>query len=151
MGEINDQIKALQAEVDRLKAQAPTVNDPVADARWRNQMHEMAERRAGRMYTPSAEEMAAFERACPTSVMRNIVHDNRAPSGRPGVIPGAQQAANVRGIGGGTGWREASPLANPPGTAIADKLMDEQDRRDRVALVAEDAQRRALLKAAKPK
>jgi hypothetical protein len=59
------------------------------------------------------------------------------PSGRPGMIPATPSAdgsgpANVPGSG--TGWQEPRPLGPPPGVALADKLMDEQDRRDRAEL-----------------
>jgi hypothetical protein len=76
-------------------------------------------------------EMAA---AVPDHMLRDIVHDNRAPTGRPGVIP--EQPSNVRGNvpGSGTGWAHEIPLGPPPGVAQADRLMDEQDRRDRAEL-----------------
>ena len=80
-------------------------------------------------------EMAA---AVPDRMLRDIVHDNRAPTGRPGVIPSSQQPSNVRGSGGvpgmGTGWSHEISLGPPPGVAQADRLMDEQDRRDRAEL-----------------
>ena len=52
---------------------------------------------------PSAlREMVA---AVPDHMLRDIVHDNRAPTGRPGVIPGSQQPASPRpSAGDGTGW-----------------------------------------------
>jgi hypothetical protein len=78
------------------------------------------------------EAMIAAE---PRGFMKGVVHDNRAPTGRPGMIP--EQPSNVRpdsGPANTSGWREASPLRPPPGVAQADKLMDEQDRRDRAEL-----------------
>lgn len=35
----------------------------------------------------------------------------------------------------GTGWRDEIPLSSPPGVAIADKLMDHQDKIDRAELI----------------
>ena len=81
------------------------------------------------------------------------MRDARAPTSpsSQGVIPTSQQISNVRGAGGFRGWQAEVPLSNPPGTNYADRLMDEADRRDRLQLMAEDAQRRALMKAAQPK
>ena len=74
--------------------------------------------------------------AVPTDMIRDIVHDNRAPTGpsAAGVIPSSQQMSNVRLGGNGTGWQHAIPLSNPPGTAQADRIVDEFDRRDRAEL-----------------
>jgi hypothetical protein len=47
--------------------------------------------------------------------------------------------------GDGTGWRESSPLSNPPGTALADKLMDAQNRRDRAERIAQEERTQAVL------
>ena len=42
-----------------------------------------------------------------------------------------------------SGWRDPGPLGPPPGVAIADRLMDVQDARDRAQLIANEAQRLA--------
>jgi hypothetical protein len=42
-----------------------------------------------------------------------------------------------------SGWRDAQPLSNPPGVAIADRLVDAQDARDRAELIAAEARRLA--------
>jgi hypothetical protein len=99
----------------------------------------------------SADVLREMERACPTNVLREIaLKDNRAPQGpsSAGIIPTSQPLSNVgRNVaGGGTGWMRELSLRNPPGTNIADKLMDEQDRRDRAELVQRaEAMRRAEL------
>ena len=148
------QIAELKAEIEKLKAAVtPTRSDPAAEARFKDEMHAMAERRAERMSTFSREELADFERAVPTSIVKDIaMRDGRAPQGRPGVIPN-QQASDVRGpVGGTSGWREATPLANPPGVNWADRLMDHQDAVDRHDRIVEAARRDALVKIAeKPK
>jgi hypothetical protein len=67
-----------------------------------------------------------------TDVIRDVVADLRrgpaqlpvTPNPRPGVSEG-------RLVPGSKGWSEPAPLASPPGTALCDKLMDEQDRRDK--------------------
>jgi hypothetical protein len=81
-------------------------------------------------------EMAA---AIPDATIKGIVRDNRAPTGRPGVIPGSQQVSSARhggtnAPGDGTGWAREVPLGPQPGINHVDRLIDEQDRRDRVEL-----------------
>jgi|SRR6516164_3999884 hypothetical protein len=107
-----------------------------------------AEREARANISP--EILREMERACPTSVLREIaLKDNRAPTGpsSAGVIPTSQPLSNIRGrsvAGGGTGWMRELTLRNPPGTAQADRLMDAQDHADRHELILrEDARRRA--------
>ena len=150
-----EEIDQLRAELDQLKASvAPTPDDPAAAAQWQSKMHELAERRASAFNPFTRDQLAEMERACPTSTMRDIVRDNQAPQGpsSQGAIPSSQAVSNVRGVpGSGTGWAHQAPLTNPPGTAQADRLMDEQDRRDRLALMAEEAKRRAMMKAIEPK
>ena len=87
----------------------------------------------------SAEVLREMERACPTSMMRDIaLRDSRAPQGpsSAGIIPTSQPLSNVRGrnIAGSTGWARQVPLSNPPGVAQADKIADEFARRDHVEL-----------------
>jgi hypothetical protein len=78
--------------------------------------------------------------AVPDHVMRGVIRDNRAPSGRPGVIPDSQQPSNVRpspARSNTPGWVTAPALSNPPGTgpgSLSDKIVDEFDRRDRAEL-----------------
>ena len=147
-----DEIAQLRKELAEIKASiAPTPVDPEAGKKWASEMHALAEKRASQMGGFSHDDLRAMEQACPTSVMRNIVADNRAPVGRPGVIPQSTTTPNVSRPVNTSGWREAAPLSNPPGVAIADKLMDEADRRDRLQLLAEDARRQALMKAAEKK
>ena len=47
-----------------------------------------------------------------------------------------------------SGPREPTPLGPPPGIAIADRLMDAQDQRDREERILGEARRRAAIKAA---
>jgi hypothetical protein len=61
--------------------------------------------------------------------------------------PASATVSNVRAPVG-TGWREASPLSNPPGINYADRLMDAQDAKDRHERIVEEAQRQALIKEA---
>jgi hypothetical protein len=134
-------IADLKVEVDQLKASiAPTPNnDAAAVGAWRDEQHKIAEARAS-ITGLSRADLAEFERACPTSTMRSIVHDNRGPSGpsSQGVIPSSQQMSNVRTGGGprGTGWQREVPIGPPPGIHHIDRLMLHDDiefRRQRIA------------------
>jgi hypothetical protein len=85
--------------------------------------------------------LAEMVRAVPDRMLRDIVHDNRAPTGRPGMIP--EQPSNVRGSnvsGSGTGWARETPLGPPPGVNYADRLMDAQDAKDRAERIQQHAQ-----------
>jgi hypothetical protein len=99
--------------------------------------------------------MLEMARAVPDHVIREIaLRDNRAPTGRPGMIPTSQQSsgggpANVPGSG--TGWAHETPIGPPPGVAQAERLMDAQDARDRAELIKRDAQLRAMEKLAEGK
>jgi hypothetical protein len=93
------------------------------------------------------QEMAA---AVPDHLMRDVVRDNRAPTGRPGMIPSASSqgggSANVPGSG--TGWAHETPLGPSPHQRYVDQQIDAQDMRDRQELVEKKARGQALLKAA---
>jgi hypothetical protein len=123
-----DEIAELRKRIDELERKAkppePFVPKP----------HERYDPTARMSMPPSAlQEMVNAE---PRGFMNGVVRDNRAPTGRPGMIPGQQASlpgpANVPGSG--TGWAAPIPLSNPPGVKQADLLMDEQDRRDRAEL-----------------
>jgi hypothetical protein len=75
--------------------------------------------------------------AVPDHVIRDIVRDNRAPTGPTGAIPTSQQSsgggsANVPGSG--TGWAREIPIGPPPGLRYVDAQLDAQDARDRAEL-----------------
>ena len=92
--------------------------------------------------------------AVPESVMRELRSDARKPnpvtqasSSLLTTTPSAQSQPTQRG----TGWRESAPITSPPGVAIADKLMDAQDKIDRVELAERLAKAAAIEAAAKKK
>jgi hypothetical protein len=137
-----DELAALKRKVEELEAKVSPPKStfvPESDAEHCDRMHQLRERQANSWMPPSAiREMIAAE---PRGFMRDVaLRDARAPNS-PAMIPDNQQ---VRSAGGsrGTGWVDPAPLSNPPGVAQADRLMDEQDRRDR----AELAQRLGALK-----
>jgi hypothetical protein len=115
-----DEIAALRAEVDALKAAQPkpqqTAEEIAASAaKFRDEMHQMREGRMSMATPPSVvREFAVLD----DNLVKGIaLRDSRAPTGpsSQGAIPSLQQVSNVRGTGGvpglGTGWSHATPLA----------------------------------------
>jgi hypothetical protein len=138
-----DKIAALEKEVAALKAKVEPPKStfvPISDEEHRDRMHQLRERNASVIPPWLRDACAGGVTDADCADLRQQSH---RPTGRPGFIP--EQPSNVRGgnpPGGGTGWQNPIPLSNPPGVAQADKLMDEQDRRDK----AELAQRLGALK-----
>jgi hypothetical protein len=90
-------------------------------------------------YDPTAG-MSMPRRAVPDHVLREIaMRDNRAPTGRPGMIPTNQQSSGGGGSanvpGSGTGWAHETPIGPPPGIRYVDAQLDAQDAKDRAELV----------------
>jgi hypothetical protein len=151
--EASDELAALKKEVEALKAKVDPPKStfvPMSDAEWVDKMHQMRERQANAWMPPSAiQEMVAAE---PKGFMQGVVQDNRAPTGRPGMIPDSGQPTSPRpSAGDGTGWSRSIPLSPPPGVAQADRLMDAQDQRDRAELVEREARLQAMEKLAEQK
>ena len=154
-----DEIAALRAEVEALKAAQPKP-EPSAEEReratraWIDEMHQMREGRMSFATPPSViRDMAVLDDRL---VKEIALRDARlSPTSRPGAIPNSQQpsggggAANVPGSG--TGWGYSAPLGPPPGVAQADRLMDAQDAKDRAELVERDARLKAMQKLAEGK
>jgi hypothetical protein len=67
--------------------------------------------------------------AAPTDVVRAIVMDNRNFSNSTSLLPPkpGPQAEPQRG----NGWATPTPLGPPPGVALCDRMVDQQDRIDR--------------------
>ena len=129
-----DEIAALRKRIEELEAKA---KPPEPEKPFVPQPYQRYDPTAGMCMPPSA--LAAMVAAVPDHVIREIaMRDNRAPTGRPGMIPTSQQSTGGGGSanvpGSGTGWAHETPLGPPPGVAQADRLMDEADRRDRAEL-----------------
>jgi hypothetical protein len=132
-------------ELDALKAAqappAPPAFKPMSTAEHIDQMHRAAEARANKFqFRP--EILREMVKACGTADLADLVHASRRPQGpRAGGIPSSQTLSGVHAGGGarippgsGTGWRDAAELRPPPGINYVDRLVDEQDRRDRADL-----------------
>ena len=67
--------------------------------------------------------------------MRDIVRDNRAPTGPTGTIPTSQQSSGGGGpanvSGSGTGWAHETPLGPPPGINWVDAQLIADDVKQR--------------------
>ena len=96
--------------------------------------------------------MLEMARAVPDQMMREIaLRDNRAPTGRPGMIPNSQQSTgggSANMPGGGTGWVDPAPLGPPPGLRYVDQQLDAQDAKDRAELIEREAKLKAMEKLA---
>ena len=83
----------------------------------------------GASMPPSA--MKAMVDALPSSFFSDLRADARKPNPvTGGPNPGPQPQAQR-----GSGWVEPRPLESPPGVALADRLVDAQDARDRAELI----------------
>jgi hypothetical protein len=130
-----DEIAALRAEIDALKAAQPKPQ-PTAEEReratreWIDEMHQMREGRMAMAMPPSAvRDMAVLDDRL---VKEIALRDARAPTSPSGTIPNSQQAG-----GGGSspsstpGWVDPRPLTNPPGTNWVDAVAIADDIRQR--------------------
>src|SRR6516162_1688693 len=89
----------------------------------------------------SPEVMAEMVRAVGSETLRGIVK-----SGGVGVLQSTATTPTPTRVSAQntSGWRHPGPLGPPPGVAIADRLMDVQDARDRAQLIADEARRLTL-------
>ena len=149
-----DEIAALRAEVEALKAAQPKPQPSAeeherATREWIDKMHQMREGRMAFGTPPSVvRDMAVLDDA----TVKGIIRDNRnAPTGPTGAIPSSQQMSNVRDTtvaGSGTGWAHEIPLGPSVHQRYVDAQLDAQDRRDLHERIVAEAERNALTKAA---
>jgi hypothetical protein len=129
---LTDQVADLKRQLDEMKG---TPVDRAAEARWKSEMHLQAERRMQGASAFTREQLREMRAACPDDLAKSIVADHRLPQGHRGVLPTAT-VGNVRGAGGGapgntSGWREPTPLSNPPGINYVDAQCIADDIRQR--------------------
>jgi hypothetical protein len=122
-----DEIAALKARVAELE-RAAKPPEP-----FKPEPYQRYDPTAGMCMPPSA--LAAMVAAVPDHMLREIaMRDNRAPTGRPGMIPTNQQPtgggpANVPGSG--TGWAHETPIGPPPGIHWVDAQLIADDVKHR--------------------
>lgn len=97
----------------------------------------------GASMPPSA--MKAMVDALPASFFADLRADARKPNPVTGGPPAPPTPQGPRG----SGWVEPRPLESPPGVHIADRLMDEADRLDRIELAERLAKAAVIERAAK--
>src|SRR5262249_43329894 len=69
-------------------------------------------------------------RAVPTDLVQSLVRDfSRGVSQPSSIVP---SEPTIQRKEKGSGWSKPIPLGNPSGVEIADRLMDQQDRIDRI-------------------
>ena len=153
MSNQKEEIAALKREVAELKAAVQPKPQPSredqerATAKWIDEMHQMRE---GRMSMATPPEVVRDWNVLDNATCRDLVQHGtvQSPSmaGTTGAVTGVHRhdGAPVNT----SGWREPTPLSNPPGVAQADRLMDAQDRRDRVELAQRIAAHEAAMRAA---
>ena len=146
-----DEIAALRKRIEELEAKA---KPPEPEKPFVPQPYQRYDPTAGMCMPPSA--LAAMVAAVPDHVIREIaMRDNRAPTGRPGMIPTSQQSTGGGGSanvpGSGTGWAHQTPIGPPPGLRYVDQQLDAQDAKDRQELIEKKAGEQAMQKLAEGK
>ena len=129
LAQLKQALAEQKAEVEALKAAQPK---PMP--KFKPQPYQRYDPTEGMCMPPSV--LREMVNAVPDHVMREVaLRDARAPQS-PSMIPRSEQVSGDAALvpGGGKGLVDPAPLSNPPGVAQADKLMDEQDRRDRAEL-----------------
>jgi hypothetical protein len=121
-----DKIAKLEAEVAALKAKVepPKSNFvPMSDEEHRDWLHQMRERQANSWMPPNAiRDLVNGE---PIGFMQGVLRDNRAPTGRPGMIPQEQVSGARAPVPSPTpGWVDPTPLGPPPGIELIDRAVN---------------------------
>jgi hypothetical protein len=127
------ELAELKARLDALERAAkpapPFKSDYVAPSPYRH---------LDRLAMP-ASAMRAMVRAVPDHLVRAIAADRYSTSPVSCVAPPEGTTGKAVNT---TGWRDTGPLEPPAGVALADRLMDVQDAKDRAELIAGEAGRR---------
>jgi hypothetical protein len=100
---------------------------------WMADMCRAEPKGLGNWLREDAKAFSAQRRAMPTSF--NV---------RPAAAAPAFTADDLMAKPKPSGWSEPTPLKSPPGVDLADRIVDAQDRRDRVDAVRAEVVRRKL-------
>jgi hypothetical protein len=157
-----EEIDALKARIAQLEAQPKPPPTPVSSAdlerearAWMDKVHHAREAHMAHASAFSREDLAAMERATPTSMVQEIaLRDNRAPLGPSGegIIPSSQPLSAVRTGGSGrSGWAYEAPLGPSSHRRYVDAQLDAQDAKDRAELVERHVRAQAMQKLAESK
>jgi hypothetical protein len=77
-----------------------------------------------------ASAMRDLVNAVPESVMRGL----RADAQKPNPVTGYANPQPTHQVQRSSGWRDEVPISPPAGVALAERLMDEQDKIDKAEL-----------------
>jgi hypothetical protein len=146
-----EKLEALEKEVAALKnAIKPPPRDMEREmAEWRGEMHRISEARASAdaLSHFHRDQLCDMERACPTSVVRDIVRRGGIPepslAGQDGQVTAVHRSPGLPG----SGWVAPRSLGPPPGIEHVDRIVAAQDARDRAELIAQEARVAAVRKA----
>jgi hypothetical protein len=115
-------------EVDDLKKQVAELRDQLNPPPRQPSTHPRFDPTEGMSMPLNA--IAAMVAAIPESVIRGIVADSF--KGNP--ITGSSNPQPTSQVQRGSGWAKPIPIESPPGIEHCDRMMDQQDRIDRVEL-----------------
>ena len=130
----DDEIAALRAEVAELKAKVdpPKPTSEQDAAKWRDQMHQLAEKRMSLAHPPS---MVRDWNVLPDHIVRGVVQDRHAPTGPSSAGTSGQITRVSSNLGlPGSGWSAPVPLSNPPGINWVDAQCIADEVRQRAEL-----------------
>ena len=132
-------------DIEKLKSQIATLTEKVAE------LEAKAKPKPAFVpgpVGPTTTELAMSRLSMPPSALADMVKVTGSDLMRD-LRADARHSATLRPLGGeaparerGSGWRDAVPLSNPPGVALADKIVDAQDRAERVELAQRLAKQR---------
>ena len=128
------------SELDDLKRQVNELKDQLNPPPRQPSTHPRFDPTEGMSMPASA--MRDLINAVPESVMRGIVAD----SFKPNPITGGGAPSQSQPVQRSSGWRDEVPISSPPGIAICDRMMDEQDRIDKAELAMKLAKAEMLKK-----
>jgi hypothetical protein len=119
----------------RMERKLPARDMYEQDDRDGEKMHEGLQAAIAEMRKNGTLPKRALRPAEPRGFMQGVVRDNRAPTGRPGMIPDSQQPTGGGGPanvpGSGTGWARETPLGPPPGIHWVDAQLIADDVKQR--------------------
>ena len=105
------------------------------NAEWRDQMHQLAEKRMAYATPPSVvRDLNVLD----DNLCAGIRGDRHAPTSPSGMVPSSQRTdvrgADVRGAGDGKGYVDPRPLGPPPGIGWVDAQLIADEVRQRAEL-----------------
>ena len=130
-----DEVEKLKAENDALRKRMEKLEEQVNPKPFVPMTMPRRDLTEGASMPASA--MLAMIAAIPESVMRGI----RADALKPNPITGGATPSSQPSVQRGSGWRDAAALSTPYVSHV-DRLVDAQDRNDKVELARKLAQAR---------